>query len=118
MAFKLGVIYTPAHLAHSKFCVVLPLLELNPNMPSSEKYVLGANNRGPLLTPGDGDQGLEKLDSAGGRSLTRTPTRTEKIRRHWKRFWLFYCIGNVIFLAIFLPILYVFLSIPGVPLWN
>lgn len=74
-------------------------------MTLSEKYVLGANNRGPLLTPGDGGSGLEKLDSAGGRSLTRTPTRTEKFRRHWKRFWLFYCIGNVIFLAIFLPIL-------------
>ncbi|KAJ5552740.1 hypothetical protein N7494_002118 [Penicillium frequentans] len=75
-------------------------------MTLSEKYVLGANNRGPLLTPGDGGSGLEKLDSAGGRSLTRTPTRTEKFRRHWKRFWLFYCIGNVIFLAIFLPIFF------------
>ncbi|KAJ5752189.1 hypothetical protein N7520_009106 [Penicillium odoratum] len=75
-------------------------------MPLSEKYVLGASNRGPFLTPSDGGQGLEKLDSAGGRSLTRTPTRTERLRRHWKRFWLFYCIANVIFLAIFLPIFF------------
>ncbi|KAJ5657896.1 uncharacterized protein N7484_001545 [Penicillium longicatenatum] len=29
-----------------------------------------------------------------------------EIRRHWKRFWLLYCIGNVIFLAIFLPIFF------------
>lgn len=68
------------------------------------KYILGSN-RGPLLTPGDPDQGLEKVESAGGASLTRTPTRTQKIRRHWKRFWFVYCVGNVIFLAIFLPIL-------------
>ncbi|KAJ5920988.1 hypothetical protein N7466_009314 [Penicillium verhagenii] len=75
-------------------------------MPISEKYVLGANNRGPFLTPGDGGQGLEKLDSAGGLSLARTPTRSEKLRRHWKRFWLIYCTANVIFLAIFLPIFF------------
>lgn len=62
-------------------------------------------NRGPFLTPEVGEESMEKVDSAGGRSLTKTPTRTEKFRRHWRRFWLFYCIANVIFLAIFLPIL-------------
>lgn len=72
--------------------------------PKNGQYILGAN-RGPLLTPGDGDQSLKKSESAGGLSLTKTPTRKERARRHWKRFWLVYCIGNVIFLAIFLPIL-------------
>ncbi|KAJ5718642.1 hypothetical protein N7488_004288 [Penicillium malachiteum] len=68
------------------------------------KYILGTN-RGPLLTPGDASesQGLEK---AGGLSLVKTPTRTQRVRRHWKRFWCVYCLGNVIFLAIFLPILF------------
>ncbi|KAJ5712350.1 hypothetical protein N7493_008818 [Penicillium malachiteum] len=68
------------------------------------KYILGTN-RGPLLTPGDAseNQGLEK---AGGLSLVKTPTRTQRVRRHWKRFWCVYCLGNVIFLAIFLPILF------------
>ena len=73
--------------------------------PTEGKRMLGAN-RGPLLTAGDdGLQGLEKVESSGGLSLHRTPTRTERLRRHWKRFWLIYCIGNVIFLAIFLPVL-------------
>ncbi|KAJ5109721.1 hypothetical protein N7532_002366 [Penicillium argentinense] len=72
--------------------------------PTAGKYILGAN-RGPLLTD-ESPQGLEKVESAGGLSLHKTPTRTEKLRRHWKRFWLFYCIGNVIFLAIFLPVFF------------
>jgi hypothetical protein len=72
------------------------------------KFVLGSN-RGPLLTSDAEHQvsgsELEKIQSTGGLSLTKVPTRKEKLQRHWKRFWLFYCIGNVIFLAIFLPIL-------------
>lgn len=70
--------------------------------------VLGAN-RGPLLTsePSTGVD-LEKTESAGGMSLTSQPTGKEKFRRHWKRFWFVYSVGNIIFLAIILPILYVF----------
>lgn len=70
--------------------------------------VLGAN-RGPLLTnePSTGVD-LEKTESAGGMSLTSKPKGKEWLRRHWKRFWFVYFIGNIIFLAIILPILYVF----------
>ena len=66
-------------------------------------------HRGPFLTPGDPEDqaqlNLTKTESAGGLSLTRTPTGKQKLMRHWKRFWFFYCIGNIVFLAIFLPIL-------------
>ncbi|KAJ5376276.1 hypothetical protein N7509_013162 [Penicillium cosmopolitanum] len=81
--------------------------------PTEGKHILGAN-RGPLLTPGDdSSQGLEKVESSGGLSLHRTPTRTEKLRRHWKRFWLIYCVGNVIFLAILLPVFFL-VAIPAI----
>lgn len=75
--------------------------------------MLGAN-RGPLLTnePSNNSAELEKVESAGGLSLSRPLTRKEKARRHWKRFWFVYLIGNTIFLAIFLPILYVFAHSP------
>ncbi|KAJ5145355.1 hypothetical protein N7448_002747 [Penicillium atrosanguineum] len=86
-------------------------------MPGKEgKFVLGSN-RGPLLTSNAENQfsasELEKIESAGGLSLHKVPTRKEKLQRHWKRFWLFYCIGNVIFLAIFLPILFL-VCIPAI----
>ncbi|KAJ5202100.1 uncharacterized protein N7498_006763 [Penicillium cinerascens] len=86
-------------------------------MPGKEgKYILGAN-RGPLLTSDAENQmsesELEKVQSAGGMSLTRVPTRKQKLQRHWKRFWLFYCIGNVIFLAIFLPVFFL-VCIPAI----
>jgi hypothetical protein len=32
-------------------------------------------------------------------------TRLEKAKRHWKRFWKWYVIGLIVFLAIFLPLL-------------
>jgi hypothetical protein len=66
------------------------------------KYSLGVH-RGPL-TPVD-DSKLEQVQSAGGISLATNRTKKEKFARHWKRFWCCYLVGNVIFLAIFLPIL-------------
>lgn len=76
-------------------------------MPSKDSNRVVGANRGPFLTPGDPEEqlALTKTESAGGLSLTRTPTATQKLMRHWKRFWFFYCIGNIVFLAIFLPIL-------------
>lgn len=71
---------------------------------TKKDYVIGAH-RGPLFSRAEGDQGLTRSESAGGLSLTKTPTRGEKWRRHWRRFWLVYLVGNVIFLAILLPIL-------------
>jgi hypothetical protein len=68
------------------------------------KYSLGVH-RGPLDTAGLDDAKLEKVETAGGLSLATTQTRKEKFARHWKRFWCCYLIGNVIFLAIFLPVL-------------
>jgi len=67
------------------------------------KYSLGVH-RGPLATAVD-DPKLEKVETSGGLSLATTQTRKEKFARHWKRFWCCYLIGNVIFLAIFLPVL-------------
>ena len=37
--------------------------------------------------------------------LEKTPSRKEKVQMHFKRFWLFYLIAAIIFLAILLPIL-------------
>lgn len=69
------------------------------------KYSLGVN-RGPLATVGDGDAKLEPVASAGGVSLATTNrTMKEKLLHHWKRFWFLYLVGNVILLAIMLPIL-------------
>lgn len=70
------------------------------------KYILGAH-RGPLAQDENDARELEKLESAGGLTLSKVSTRGEKIRHHWRRFWFFYLVGNIIFLAIFLPILWV-----------
>lgn len=66
------------------------------------KYALGAY-RGPLEQQhGDGSKvaHVELTDSS-------TLKGNGKIRRHWIRFWCCYLIGAIIFLAIFLPLLYV-----------
>lgn len=68
------------------------------------KHILGTH-RGPLALDENDARELEKLESAGGLTLSRASTRGEKLRRHWKRFWFIYLVGNIIFLAIFLPIL-------------
>ncbi|KAJ6172132.1 hypothetical protein N7470_001199 [Penicillium chermesinum] len=84
-------------------------------MPSKEsKFVVG-KHWGPFLTPGDPDDqwALTKTKSAGGLSLSRTPSTTQRIKRHWKRFWFVYCVGNVIFLAIFLPVFFL-VAIPAI----
>lgn len=71
----------------------------------TKDLVLGAN-RGPLLTSEPATSvDLEKTESAGGMSLVN---KGPWLRRHWKRFWFVYSVGNVILLAILLPILYVF----------
>ncbi|KAJ6098523.1 hypothetical protein N7467_000058 [Penicillium canescens] len=72
-----------------------------------DKYIIGGN-RG-LLHPGPDD--LAKLEQI--ESSTRSATRKDKFRRHCRRFWLCYFIGNVIFLAIFLPIFFL-VAIPAV----
>lgn len=68
------------------------------------KYSLGVH-RGPLAPAGVDDPKLEQVQSAGGISLATNRSKKEKFARHWKRFWCCYLIGNVIFLAIFLPVL-------------
>ncbi|KAJ5549367.1 hypothetical protein N7513_006601 [Penicillium frequentans] len=75
------------------------------------KYSLGVH-RGPLATAVD-DPKLEKVETAGGLSLATTQTRKAKFARHWKRFWCCYLIGNVIFLAIFLPVFFL-VAIPAI----
>ncbi|KAJ5981847.1 hypothetical protein N7522_013475 [Penicillium canescens] len=72
-----------------------------------DKYIIGGN-RG-LLYPGPDD--LAKLEQI--ESSTRSATRKDKFRRHCRRFWLCYFIGNVIFLAIFLPVFFL-VAIPAI----
>lgn len=70
------------------------------------KYALGMH-RGILPSKGVED-GEENAELAKGLSLEPTPTtRSMKMKKHLGRFWCCYLIGNIIFLAIFLPILYV-----------
>lgn len=69
------------------------------------KFSLGGY-RGPLATGHYETSELEHVESVGGVSLAITPqTRKQKMVRHWKRFWCCYLVGNIIFLAVFLPIL-------------
>lgn len=81
-------------------------LDFTVNMGKKEKNCLLGANRGPFLT----DEGvapgadLEKTNTAGGMSLIAKPTFKEKLRRHWKRYWFILQIGNIIFLAWFLPV--------------
>lgn len=70
----------------------------------SAKHSLGLN-RGPLATTLDGDASLKQVESAGGVSLATSRPLKDKLLRHWKRFWFLYLVGNVILLAILLPIL-------------
>lgn len=44
--------------------------------------------------------------------LTTTLSRNQRLRQHLVRFWIWYMVGSVVFLAIFLPILCV---LPGRP---
>ncbi|PLN86851.1 hypothetical protein BDW42DRAFT_198335 [Aspergillus taichungensis] len=76
------------------------------------KYTLGTH-RGPLALDENDARELEKLESAGGLTLSRASTRGEKLRQHWKRFWFIYLVGNIIFLAIFLPIFFL-IAIPAI----
>lgn len=50
-------------------------------------------------------------DTGTVESLKRFPSRTRRaqqsVQRHWQRFWCIYAIAGIIFLAIFLPVLYV-----------
>ncbi|KAF9891889.1 hypothetical protein FE257_002852 [Aspergillus nanangensis] len=72
---------------------------------TSSKFALG-RHRGP---DPEVDDNVEK-----GVSLEKTETtRTQKIRRHWGRFWFCYCFASLIFLIIFLPIFFT-LIIPAI----
>jgi hypothetical protein len=70
------------------------------------KYTLGIH-RGPLPAEDlDPEDDAQHIEDAKGISLERTPsTRTEKAMKHWKRFWCCYCLANLIFLAVILPVL-------------
>lgn len=43
---------------------------------------------------------LERLDT-----VNTTVSRSDRMRNHLVRFWVWYTVGSIIFLAIFLPIL-------------
>ncbi|KAI1847931.1 hypothetical protein JX266_006044 [Neoarthrinium moseri] len=50
------------------------------------------------------DVGFEHLETV--KSAESKPTKKEKLKRHFKRFWLCYLIAGIVFLAIFLPLLF------------
>lgn len=73
------------------------------------KNALGVH-RGPLphhdLTDDEAEAAFAHLEEAKGITLEKQQTTmSQKIGKHWKRFWCCYLLGNIIFLAIFLPIL-------------
>lgn len=73
------------------------------------KHALGAN-RGPMpahdVDDADAESAYDHLEDGKGLSLEKTQTTaSQKVVKHWKRFWCCYLVGNIIFLAIFLPIL-------------
>lgn len=68
------------------------------------------SRRGPLPSSEADIERIEKIP--GDVSLVEPklkPKKTKQLRRHLARFWLCYCTANVVFLAIFLPILYALL---------
>lgn len=76
------------------------------------KYTLGIH-RGPLPSSqantahNDDSVALEHVETVKTISLENVRrTRTQNLRRHWKRFWCCYLFWCIVFLAIFLPILY------------
>lgn len=73
---------------------------------SSSKTKEGVFNSEPRMTKANGKKGveLEHLESVHDKKAKMT--RKEKLRRHWKRYWICYLIGGIIFSAIFLPLLY------------
>ncbi|PLN84722.1 hypothetical protein BDW42DRAFT_199218 [Aspergillus taichungensis] len=83
---------------------------------SAAKYTLGLH-RGPLPPPnatGDDLEALEHVETAKTITLEKIQrTPTQKLARHWKRFWCCYLFWNVIFLAIFLPIFFL-ICIPAI----
>lgn len=86
------------------------------------KYVVGLN-RGPLATSSDGDKAkgekpgaaLSQGDQVSGSDVVehveamdtegQPLKKKERLKRHFKRYWFWYLLGNIIFLAIFLPLL-------------
>lgn len=75
------------------------------------KNAIGAH-RGLVALPkdvGEDDPNYGGIKEAKGVNLEPGPmTKKEKMKRHWKRFWCCYCLGNLIFLAILLPLVCVF----------
>ncbi|KAJ5120997.1 uncharacterized protein N7515_008958 [Penicillium bovifimosum] len=67
-----------------------------------EKYIIGGN-RG-FLHPNPSPEELSELEKVGSSVSVSTNPKKDKFRRHCRRFWCLYLIGNVIFLAILLPI--------------
>ncbi|KAJ5557969.1 hypothetical protein N7535_009462 [Penicillium sp. DV-2018c] len=76
-----------------------------------EKYIIGGN-RG-FLNPNPTPDELAELEKIGSSVSVSTNPKKDKFRRHCRRFWFVYLIGNVIFLAILLPIFFM-VVIPAV----
>ena len=71
---------------------------------SNEKLVGGGDG----TNEGGSEAGATNTDVEGGTeeaAATEELTRGQKIKRHFRKWWWAYLIGNIIFLAIFLPVL-------------
>ncbi|OJJ34567.1 hypothetical protein ASPWEDRAFT_173978 [Aspergillus wentii DTO 134E9] len=55
------------------------------------------------------DAEIEHIESAGPGSLNKNKVVQLKARRHFQRFWCCYLLAAIVFLAIFLPIFFVFI---------
>lgn len=66
-------------------------------------------HRGPMpqhdMTDEEAESAFAHLEEAKGLTLERQQTISQKVSKHWKRFWCCYLVGNILFLAVFLPIL-------------
>lgn len=49
---------------------------------------------------------VDEIESAAGDTAAATPdTKWTILKKHLRKYWYWYVIGNIIFLAIFLPLL-------------
>lgn len=50
---------------------------------------------------------IERLDTSNSKNTASLELAKVRFQKHWRRFWCCYLVAVVVFLAIFLPVLYV-----------
>lgn len=70
-----------------------------------EKRVISAGQgefKGEITGNGEGDTEIEHVEAMAGADK---PKKSERVKRHFARFWCCYLLAGTIFSAIFLPVL-------------